>query len=1037
MPPATDLLRRVASIGTLAAAWRAVRQRAGAPGIDRVSVVAFAERADTELQRLSEELAGGAYRPAPALRVYPAHDRKRPLAIPTVRDRIVQRAVASVLGPVLEPTFADAAFAYRKGRSVQGALRTVDGHLGDGLRYYLRTDVEKFFDRIDQERLLRELRRDVEDEALLRLVRRLVRARVLEGAAAELMHEGVPQGSALSPLLSNVYLRPFDQAVLAAGYPLVRYADDMLVVCRTHDQTADALDLLTREAAALGLRLGPRKTQRGHLGDGFTFLGVRFGPEGRGPARGALVALEQRAADLVAAVGASGDGTEAVAALGALLRRWERYHGPLQPRDCGSLAVALGCLLQLGSGDLDRPRSRAFGSWRLRHAVVRGAPGWLHVAAAEAWAAVEHEAALLWDAAAALAGHDGGLSDAGRRRLAAALGVSSEQASAVLEALARGSDELAGLLGAAGRSRLAAVVRRGLLRTKETSTRGGGAAAEPTAIVDDAVRQRLAELVSGAEGRHAMRQPDGRGHLRYLAVPRPLASARWAAHLSGEAQLAVYLLRSDRCLRVVSLLVRVPRRAVAELGADHPIAARLVDAAARLARAAEGLGVGTLLERLGPYAVRLWIPLAGPVPQRHGRALLVRICDAAGRLEEPLVCDRQPSSDHCNRPPGPLVPLPLGRGSARPGRGFITLSGRPVPDLLGHLQQLEPTDPGQVLALVRRGPLATPSPDDAEAMTKALLSDLPRAARVLQRCHLLSELAAKAKVLGHLEAAEVRTLYEVLGFLPGEGVAALRGLLALTGTQDERAVRRRVRSLPPQPVSCARIRGRLARVTVGLDCSCRFVGLRPGEYPTPLLHTLRPAELHDACAQRKRPQQPPSHSPRTRPTRAPGPDRPPGAGPSSAAGVERTSRRAPAAATGAPAASRAETGVAPASAVPLTGGVPPSRCAGSPDAPTASAGAPAPSGATAWSDALRRHLQQYLELRRHQQGVTRSMQRHQQAMCELLGESGLQRIDLDGASLQRASGGPTGWRLKVIVAGPGLSPPPTSTGARVPDKEEE
>lgn len=139
------LLERIASLGNLRAAWKAVRERRGGPGIDRVSVAGYAADAEQRLDRLSQGLLDGSYRPSPVMRFYPKSDPKRPLSIPTVQDRIAQRAVAAQLTPILEPTFSDAAWAYRPRRSVDGArlLRLPQGPHGWRLKLEVLDDASR------------------------------------------------------------------------------------------------------------------------------------------------------------------------------------------------------------------------------------------------------------------------------------------------------------------------------------------------------------------------------------------------------------------------------------------------------------------------------------------------------------------------------------------------------------------------------------------------------------------------------------------------------------------------------------------------------------------------------------------------------------------------------------------------------------------------------------------------------------------------------------------------------------------------------
>ncbi|MBM4321760.1 MAG: hypothetical protein FJ125_17940, partial [Deltaproteobacteria bacterium] len=522
------------------------------------------------------------------------------------------------------------------------------------------------------------------DPRLLRLVGRFVRAQVLEGASSDLLELGVPQGSALSPLLSNVYLRPFDEAVLAAGYPLVRYADDLLVLCRTFEQTGEALDLLSRQVEALDLELGPKKTRRGNIGEGFVFLGVHFGPAGRGPARKALQALSERGQTILAE---EQEPEAAAAALAGLLQRWEAYHGELAGPDHPGCALLLGSLAQLQPATTAAARLEELALARRRLAAAplpagtSPAPAWLHLALAEAWAAHGHADGLLLEAAAVLRAAGRRLDPAWRSRLLAALVVPERHAAAVLDALAHPPVGLAAALGQAGCTALADAVRQGLFAAGEEEEPGRpprqGRLPEPA----EQLVQRLAALFTGRAGVHAMLLKDRRGHLRLVPVERELEAEGWRAHLAGRRTLGLYPVRSDGTLRVGAAVFRLPRAALADAAQGSVLGAQLTDAACRLARAAEQLQLPCLIEEAGRRERRVWLLFAGPLAQRDARALLVRLSNEAGPVDPPLRLELLPATDRPGRAPGPLVTLPLaGRACGLEQARLLDVAGRALSD---------------------------------------------------------------------------------------------------------------------------------------------------------------------------------------------------------------------------------------------------------------------------------------------------------------------------------------------------------------------
>jgi retron-type reverse transcriptase len=203
IPPIVD----IAHVERLRLAWDKVARRGAGPGIDRVTVAAYAQGLEERLDLLARRLARGDWRASPGRRIELAEDPDRPIVVSTVEDRIVQRALVDALTPAYEALLSEAARAYRPGLSLQGTLARVDRWLTEGRRWFVRTDITRFFESIDRERLLAQMATDGVDAVTVRRVRELLRAGLVEGLAWHDPEGGIPQGSALSPLLSNVYLR--------------------------------------------------------------------------------------------------------------------------------------------------------------------------------------------------------------------------------------------------------------------------------------------------------------------------------------------------------------------------------------------------------------------------------------------------------------------------------------------------------------------------------------------------------------------------------------------------------------------------------------------------------------------------------------------------------------------------------------------------------------------------------------------------------------------------------------------------------------
>jgi len=272
---------KVYAKATLQAAFERVKANGGGPGVDHVTIEMFEAHREENLTRLHESLRDGTYRPQPIRRAWipkPGRREKRPLGIPTVRDRVVQAALRAVLEPIFERDFAESSYGFRPRRGTKDALRRVDALLKAGYVFVVDADLKSYFDTIPPALLMARVKTKVSDGRVLALLEAFLRQDVMEGLATWTPEQGTPQGAVISPLLSNIYLDPLDHVLADRGYELVRYADDFVVLCRTEEQARRALEEVKAWTASAGLALHPEKTRivdatrRG----GFDFLGYHF-----------------------------------------------------------------------------------------------------------------------------------------------------------------------------------------------------------------------------------------------------------------------------------------------------------------------------------------------------------------------------------------------------------------------------------------------------------------------------------------------------------------------------------------------------------------------------------------------------------------------------------------------------------------------------------------------------------------------------------------------------------------------------------------
>lgn len=319
----------------LQAAFAAVWRNKGAPGVDGQTVLQFETQHLAELAKLREELQSKRYHRQPARRVWipkPGSTEKRPLGIPAVRDRTVEAALKHVLEPIFEQDFAEQSYGFRPGRGCREAVKRVEQLLAEGRTWCVDLDYKSYFDTIPHERLLGLVKQRVVDSSVLALLEQSLKAGVLEEMKGwQPTQAGTPQGAVISPLLANLYLNPMDHRMAEQGWEMVRYADDLVVLCRSQEEAEQAMASLRQWSQAAGLTLHPTKTRIVNAqSEGFDFLGWHFRGSKKWPRKKSLQKLQEKLRPLTRRTnGRSLD--EIIARANSTLRGWHGYFRESHP----------------------------------------------------------------------------------------------------------------------------------------------------------------------------------------------------------------------------------------------------------------------------------------------------------------------------------------------------------------------------------------------------------------------------------------------------------------------------------------------------------------------------------------------------------------------------------------------------------------------------------------------------------------------------------------------------------------------------------
>lgn len=264
------------STAKLRSAFTSVKANQGCAGVDGVTIGQFERQLGLNIAKLGDELDCGVYSPLPLMQIMVAKKNGEPrkLCIPIVRDRVVHRTVLDRIAPVLEKEFEECSYAYRKGRSVKQVVYKIKQYYNEGFRWVVDCDIDAFFDNVDHDLLLEKFNHFIHDDRICKLVVQWVKAEVWDGKHLTVLSKGIPQGSAISPVLANLFLDELDEAMLAQGYRYLRYADDYVILCKERRRAFQALELSKKVLADLLLELDDEEVTS--FEHGFKYLGVIF-----------------------------------------------------------------------------------------------------------------------------------------------------------------------------------------------------------------------------------------------------------------------------------------------------------------------------------------------------------------------------------------------------------------------------------------------------------------------------------------------------------------------------------------------------------------------------------------------------------------------------------------------------------------------------------------------------------------------------------------------------------------------------------------
>ena len=275
-----SLVDKVYKTKNLQIAWQKVKAKRSAGGVDGETIEEFGQNAQEQLVQIQQEMKTGSYRAQPVRQVLiPKPGKpgeKRPLGIPTIKDRVVQQAFVNRLEPIFEEEFDEANFGYRPKRSTKDALRKICNEVEKGNEWIVDADLKNFFGTVEHKKLMTLLGRRISDGKVLRMIEGILQAECFAQGQLYQTRQGTPQGGVISPMLSNILLTPFDKEMRRRGYRLTRYADDWVITCASRAEAESALKCARKILELSGVKVNEEKTRIVHVRYGFEFLGYKI-----------------------------------------------------------------------------------------------------------------------------------------------------------------------------------------------------------------------------------------------------------------------------------------------------------------------------------------------------------------------------------------------------------------------------------------------------------------------------------------------------------------------------------------------------------------------------------------------------------------------------------------------------------------------------------------------------------------------------------------------------------------------------------------
>lgn len=863
------IFEKIYEIQNLKEAWKSIRSKRPAPGIDRIKVNDFQKKLDENLHNLSREIQAEKYRPMPVM-VYKDRknsDKYRLIGISTIRDRVVQQAILNVAAPYFESRFLPCSYAYRPKRSAIKAVNQAGKCIKEGCLWFLKMDIKKFFDNIDHDLLIGFIRQVIDEDPAIRLISRFLKTKIFKEMGLFDNTVGSQQGSGLSPLLSNIYLHPLDLKMWSEFKTrYIRYSDDIAVFAEIREGLEKAQSIIKNGLNDLKLSDSPEKTMISHVSSGIVYLGFYLDIKGKGPGRKSIDQIHEKLKNLPP-IRKTDNIDERIKTVDQQLRGWYSYYknlAAITPPNVLSLLSLVRLACEANEIRYARDLIRQHEVFRHNHPDISF-----------------HIAELFFEL---------GMHDHAMREYAKALELDPTMTRAKQrinsvqsreEDLNKAVEKMKTVLHhnphyREGYEKLAEYyVRLGMYGFAEK-------AAQKAIEIDDEIetnrpleeiarksrqhigslefeksdQKLLLDVFKGRNDAHGRQWVDERGKSGYIRVERKIKTTDIYKHLKGEETLAVYPVTIRDTVNFIVFDIDISKRII--LRSTENAFSDFIDKThkdiLRIKKTCELMGIPLYIEDSGYKGRHGWIFFDQDIPATKAIHIGNDIIKRSGEPTEGLVWELFPKGK--SERDRNLIKIPLGVNKISNRRClFIDNAGKPIPEQMKLLSNIHKFD-------IRRFDIIEMQARQNGAVEKAdgdgQKIQAPRGVKeMINGCEILKHLVNKARDTNYLNHYERICLLYTLTFAGDEGIKYLHTVMGYCLNYDFYHTQRHIDRRRESPISCARIMEYFFELAETM-CKCKFK-LPPHSYPSPVLYMLE-AEINSVSNQRIFPDKKPEKS---------------------------------------------------------------------------------------------------------------------------------------------------------------------------------